>query len=57
MRTRGEFHPNRRIWGHPLTFLSLVLRYDFPWSLQNWFPLWAGAEHHDYVNRSFSQGA
>lgn len=19
--------------------------YDFPWSLQNWFPLWAGAEH------------
>ncbi len=27
--------------------------YDFPWSLQNWFPLWAGAEHHDYHHQSF----
>lgn len=26
---------------------------DFPWSLQHWFPLWAGAEHHDYHHMAF----
>ncbi|KAH8927545.1 putative ERG25-C-4 methyl sterol oxidase [Atractiella rhizophila] len=27
--------------------------YDFPWSLHNWFPLWAGADHHDYHHQAF----
>ncbi|CDZ96809.1 c-4 methyl sterol oxidase [Phaffia rhodozyma] len=27
--------------------------YDFPWSMHNWFPLWAGAEHHDYHHMAF----
>ncbi|GAA5990616.1 hypothetical protein JCM5350_001328 [Sporobolomyces pararoseus] len=27
--------------------------YDFPWSLNKWFPLWAGADHHDYHHSSF----
>lgn len=25
---------------------------DFPWSLQHWFPLWSGADHHDVRFRS-----
>lgn len=34
---------------------ALCLRFssDFPWSLQHWFPLWAGAEHHDYHHMAF----
>ncbi|KAH7103505.1 hypothetical protein BKA62DRAFT_670595, partial [Auriculariales sp. MPI-PUGE-AT-0066] len=28
--------------------------YDFPWSLHNWFPLWSGAEHHDYHHMAFT---
>ncbi|GAA5994991.1 methylsterol monooxygenase [Rhodotorula paludigena] len=27
--------------------------YDFPWSLQNWLPIWAGAEGHDYHHEKF----
>ncbi|RKP05402.1 fatty acid hydroxylase superfamily-domain-containing protein [Thamnocephalis sphaerospora] len=27
--------------------------YDFPFSLHNWFPFWAGAEHHDYHHMAF----
>ncbi|KAI9316244.1 hypothetical protein BX666DRAFT_2019400 [Dichotomocladium elegans] len=27
--------------------------YDFPWSLHNWVPFWAGAEHHDYHHQAF----
>ncbi|KAI9252962.1 hypothetical protein BDA99DRAFT_443794 [Phascolomyces articulosus] len=27
--------------------------YDFPWSLHNWVPFWAGAEHHDYHHQMF----
>ena len=27
--------------------------YDFPWSLHNWMPFWAGAEHHDYHHQMF----
>ena len=26
--------------------------YDFPWSLRHWFPLWAGADHHDYHHQT-----
>lgn len=39
--------------GPPLT--RRPYSYDFPWSLQNWFPLWAGAEHHDYVSFTAKQ--
>lgn len=28
--------------------------YDFPWSLHNWFPLWAGADHHDWHHSTFT---
>jgi len=28
--------------------------YDFPWSLHNIFPLWSGAEHHDYHHMAFT---
>ena len=27
--------------------------YDFPWSLQHWFPLWSGADHHDFHHMAF----
>ncbi|GAA5853730.1 hypothetical protein JCM8547_007426 [Rhodosporidiobolus lusitaniae] len=27
--------------------------YDFPWGLRKWFPLWAGADHHDYHHEKF----
>merc|ERR1711939_43119 len=27
--------------------------YDFPFSLNHWFPDWAGAEHHDYHHEKF----
>ncbi|KAF8519304.1 hypothetical protein JB92DRAFT_3082295 [Gautieria morchelliformis] len=27
--------------------------YDFPWSLQHIFPLWSGAEHHDFHHMAF----
>ncbi|PVV03766.1 hypothetical protein BB560_001743 [Smittium megazygosporum] len=27
--------------------------YDFPWSMYHWFPLWAGADHHDYHHMAF----
>ncbi|KAL1918261.1 uncharacterized protein VTP21DRAFT_2921 [Calcarisporiella thermophila] len=27
--------------------------YDFPWSLHNFIPFWAGAEHHDYHHLAF----
>jgi len=27
--------------------------YDFPWSLNKWFPLWSGADHHDYHHQAF----
>ncbi|KAJ2078905.1 C-4 sterol methyl oxidase [Coemansia sp. RSA 988] len=27
--------------------------YDFPWSLHNILPFWAGADHHDYHHASF----
>ncbi|CAH7686725.1 methylsterol monooxygenase [Phakopsora pachyrhizi] len=27
--------------------------YDFPWSLHNIIPFWAGAEHHDYHHEKF----
>jgi methylsterol monooxygenase len=27
--------------------------YDFPWSLHNWLPFWAGAEHHDVHHEQF----
>ncbi|GAA5976849.1 hypothetical protein JCM11641_000889 [Rhodosporidiobolus odoratus] len=27
--------------------------YDFPWSLNHWLPVWAGAEHHDYHHEKF----
>jgi methylsterol monooxygenase len=27
--------------------------YDFPWSLHNWVPFWAGAEHHDVHHEQF----
>ncbi|CAG8468331.1 9430_t:CDS:2, partial [Ambispora gerdemannii] len=27
--------------------------YDFPWSLRNFVPFWAGAEHHDYHHMAF----
>ena len=26
--------------------------YDFPWSLRHWFPMWAGADHHDYHHQT-----
>lgn len=26
--------------------------YDFPWSLNKFFPLWSGADHHDCTFRS-----
>lgn len=28
--------------------------YDFPWSLQHIFPLWSGADHHDYHHEAFT---
>ena len=28
-------------------------RADFPWSLQHWFPLWSGADHHDFHHMAF----
>ncbi|KAF8530071.1 C-4 methyl sterol oxidase [Hysterangium stoloniferum] len=28
--------------------------YDFPWSLRNIFPLWSGAEHHDFHHMAFT---
>ncbi|KAG8901416.1 C-4 sterol methyl oxidase, partial [Tulasnella sp. 403] len=28
--------------------------YDFPWSLHNIFPLWSGAEHHDFHHMAFT---
>ncbi|KAM0755726.1 C-4 methylsterol oxidase [Meredithblackwellia eburnea MCA 4105] len=28
--------------------------YDFPWSLNKFFPLWAGADHHDFHHQAFS---
>ncbi|KAL7311982.1 C-4 sterol methyl oxidase [Mucor circinelloides] len=52
-------------WGlHLVTMLLwIVLRlfqaidahsgYDFPWSLCNWVPFWAGADHHDYHHQAF----
>ncbi|KAJ1873015.1 C-4 sterol methyl oxidase [Coemansia sp. RSA 990] len=27
--------------------------YDFPWSLHNFLPFWAGADHHDYHHAAF----
>lgn len=27
--------------------------YDFPWSLAHWFPLWGGADHHDFHHMAF----
>lgn len=27
--------------------------YDFPWSLQHWFPVWSGADHHDFHHMNF----
>ncbi|KAI8320098.1 hypothetical protein GQ54DRAFT_298883 [Martensiomyces pterosporus] len=27
--------------------------YDFPWSIPNWLPFWAGASHHDYHHAAF----
>ena len=27
--------------------------YDFPWSLHNFLPFWAGAEHHDVHHEKF----
>ncbi|KAJ1922012.1 C-4 sterol methyl oxidase [Mycoemilia scoparia] len=27
--------------------------YDFPWSLHNFLPFWAGADHHDYHHMAF----
>eukprot|EP00276_Gloeochaete_wittrockiana_P009071 CAMPEP_0184643338 /NCGR_PEP_ID=MMETSP0308-20130426/166_1 /TAXON_ID=38269 /ORGANISM="Gloeochaete witrockiana, Strain SAG 46.84" /LENGTH=170 /DNA_ID=CAMNT_0027071205 /DNA_START=378 /DNA_END=890 /DNA_ORIENTATION=- len=27
--------------------------YDFPWSINNWFPMWGGAEFHDYHHMAF----
>ncbi|KAJ1950365.1 C-4 sterol methyl oxidase, partial [Linderina pennispora] len=27
--------------------------YDFPWSLHNFMPFWAGADHHDYHHMAF----
>ena len=27
--------------------------YDFPISLHNWVPFWAGADHHDYHHMAF----
>ncbi|CAJ0647535.1 1740_t:CDS:2 [Entrophospora sp. SA101] len=27
--------------------------YDFPWSLRNFLPFWAGSEHHDYHHMAF----
>ncbi|GAA6032803.1 hypothetical protein JCM8097_000799 [Rhodosporidiobolus ruineniae] len=27
--------------------------YDFPFSLNHWLPIWAGAEHHDYHHEKF----
>lgn len=29
--------------------------YDFPWSLNKIFPLWAGADHHDFHHQAFSE--
>lgn len=28
--------------------------YDFPWSLNKFLPLWAGAEHHDHHHEKFT---
>ncbi|KAI5476831.1 C-4 methylsterol oxidase [Pseudohyphozyma bogoriensis] len=28
--------------------------YDFPWSLNKIFPLWAGADHHDFHHQAFT---
>jgi len=27
--------------------------YDFPWSLHHFFPIWAGADHHDFHHMNF----
>ncbi|PWA00255.1 hypothetical protein BB558_003696 [Smittium angustum] len=27
--------------------------YDFPWAMSHWFPLWNGADHHDYHHMAF----
>jgi methylsterol monooxygenase len=27
--------------------------YDFPWSMHNWVPFWAGADHHDHHHMAF----
>lgn len=27
--------------------------YDFPWSLRQWLPFWAGADHHDFHHQAF----
>ena len=29
--------------------------YHFPWSLNNFLPFWAGAEHHDYHHEKFTE--
>lgn len=31
----------------------LILREDFPWSLQHILPFWSGAEHHDFHHMAF----
>ncbi|OMH79866.1 Methylsterol monooxygenase [Zancudomyces culisetae] len=36
-----------------LESLEVHTGYDFPWSLNNWIPIWAGADHHDYHHMEF----
>jgi methylsterol monooxygenase len=31
----------------------LIVLLDFPWSLQHIFPLWSGADHHDFHHMAF----
>jgi len=43
------------IWTIVRTFevIDVHSGYDFPWSLNNWFPLYCGAQFHDFHHRTF----
>ncbi|KAJ2495441.1 C-4 sterol methyl oxidase [Coemansia sp. RSA 2052] len=41
------------IWLRLFQAIDAHSGYDFPWSLHNFMPFWAGADHHDYHHASF----
>ncbi|KAJ1675479.1 C-4 sterol methyl oxidase [Spiromyces aspiralis] len=41
------------IWFRLFQAIDAHSGYDFPWSLHNFLPFWAGADHHDYHHMAF----